>query len=594
MHRLHTTHGILIEARRYSARLIDGPPPCLIILREGVILLKLPIASGLARFGALCEELRDIRIESLDANEERVLIHAAAESADWAARRFEWVLSEDSVTFQHFANGSGRLGRCFFFSNGVSETWGSPGVPGVDYQTTIHAETVFAPRVNHGNAFYHSPTMPQNLGIHNEMPNAFFFERSMMGSYLPEQMTHLFCPPPLALVFGKGSAWASIGIAEKPGLYLFNALDYSGSRYAGGSFAVNYNGYRHLEGEFASPVAALHFGFSEFETLEQYIAWHDASGFSTTRPLANPAWHREPIFCGWAEQTWMSQRAGVGAGELCTQENYERWLVVLESRGIHPGTIVLDDKWQAGYGSFDVDTRKWPDLKGFIARQHAKGRHVLLWVPSHHTEGIPEEWCVQVNGMLAGADVTHPEYEAFLRGRIRELITDYGADGFKEDWLGGLTGEPDAVMHGALYGLEFLRRFQWILYDETHRCKPGALIETQTPHPLFRESSDVLRLNDIFYGTRGVTEMMRLRARIARIAGWPLVDCDNASATTLDEWWVYMQAQPSIGIPALYFVEKLESTFEEPTPVMWAGLAALWAQYRRDNGLEPSNPVSKE
>ena len=117
-------------------------------------------------------------------------------------------------------------------------------------------------------------------------------------------------------------------------------------------------------------------------------------------------------------------------------------------------------------------------------------------------------------------------------------------------------------MHAPLFGIEFVRRFQFILADETHKWKHDALVETQTPNPLFRESSDVLRLNDIWYGSRNVPQMMRVRARISKIAGWPLVDCDNASSTTLSEWWSYMLQQPSIGIPALYFVTRTESTKE--------------------------------
>jgi hypothetical protein len=105
------------------------------------------------------------------------------------------------------------------------------------------------------------------------------------------------------------------------------------------------------------------------------------------------------------------------------------------------------------------------------------------------------------------------------------------------------------------------------------------MVETQTPNALFRESSDVLRLNDIWYATRNVPEILRLRARIAHISGWPLVDTDNASSTTLKDWWSYMQAQPSIGIPALYFVTKTETTQESPSDEQWSALAALWRDY---------------
>ncbi len=105
------------------------------------------------------------------------------------------------------------------------------------------------------------------------------------------------------------------------------------------------------------------------------------------------------------------------------------------------------------------------------------------------------------------------------------------------------------------------------------------MVETQTTNALFRESSDVIRLNDVWYASRNVTEMMRLRARMANITGWALVDTDNASSTNLKEWWNYMQAQPSIGIPALYFVTRTETTQESPSPADWIYLTALWREY---------------
>jgi len=50
------------------------------------------------------------------------------------------------------------------------------------------------------------------------------------------------------------------------------------------------------------------------------------------------------------------------------------------------------------------------------------------------------------------------------------------------------------------------------------------MVETQTANAAFRDSSDVLRLNDIWYATRDAVGTMRERARIARISGWELVE----------------------------------------------------------------------
>ena len=190
---------------------------------------------------------------------------------------------------------------------------------------------------------------------------------------------------------------------------------------------------------------------------------------------------------------------------------------------------------------------------------------------------------------MAG-DVTNPAYESMLRDRIAHLVRDIGIDGFKEDWLGGISRQKDLVLYGDLFGIEFLRRFQAILHEETHRWKPDALIETQTPHPLFRESSDMLRLNDIWFGSRDPVTTHRIRARIARIAGWDLIDCDNASQTHAEGWWDYMLSQPSIGIPSLYFVSCTESTFETIPDFRWRYLAALWNDYIADNVSPTPSP----
>jgi hypothetical protein len=100
-----------------------------------------------------------------------------------------------------------------------------------------------------------------------------------------------------------------------------------------------------------------------------------------------------------------------------------------------------------------------------------------------HRERLDPELCVQYQGQPIVGDVSNPRYEAFLRHQIRHLMIDVGADGFKEDWIGGLAAVPGLITHGPLFGIEFLRRFQSILHDEAHACKTDALVETQTPHP---------------------------------------------------------------------------------------------------------------
>ncbi len=343
---------------------------------------------------------------------------------------------------------------------------------------------------------------------------------------------------------------------------------------------INYQG-RSTGSNFASPVAAIHFGTSPIATLASFTHWMETSGFATRNTAPDALWHHLPIFCGWGEQTTIAGAQGKPsiANTLATQANYTQWIDDLEARNVHPATIVIDDKWMTKYGTLDIDTAKWPDLKRFVDEQHAHGRHVLLWIPVASTEGLPKELAIARNGNAVVADVSNPAYEAFLRKQIHHLVADIGIDGFKEDWVGSQGNFSNVTQSQPLYGIEFVRRFQFILFDEAHRTKPDALIETQTPNPLFRESSDMLRLNDIYTGTRNVPAVMRNRAAIARAAGWSLLDTDNAATTTLAEWWSYMRAQPSIGVPSLYIVSRTVVTHEPVPAEDWQRLATLWQQY---------------
>ena len=554
-----------------SVEVIPGEPPRLAIARDGEAVFVVPVVSGLAS-DQQEEKLSAIEYSVKQSEDHHYELNATAKSSLWSSRRFTWRFFPDRIEFQQFVTGHGRLGRVYFLSDGVSNRWDNGTTPGYTWDATIYADRYFSPNPNHANQFEFNIPMPQTVGFSGGNKNG------SDSDFRPERITGIFAPPPLFLAYHLDNTWTGVGIGARPGDYLFPALEYTGSGYAGASFYADYLGYKAIDGEFASPVMAFTFAYDPLDALAAYTGWLDRSGFSTAATAHDAYWHHLPIFCGWAEQTVESVPAGQAPNKLATQANYEKWIGILEERGLPFGTIVIDDKWQKGYGTFEVDTQKWPDMEGFVAAQHAKGRHVLLWVPLAQPDGLPESLCIMVNGKCRGADVGKPEYEAWLRPRIRHLVQDIGVDGFKEDWVDAPT-VAGAPLSGGLAGIEFVRRFQGILYDETHKAKPDALVETQTVNALFRESSDVTRLNDIWYGTRNVADMMRLRARIAHISGWPVLDTDNASSTNLKEWWNYMQAQPSIGIPALYFVSKTETTQEAPTDAQWAALAGLWRSY---------------
>ena len=570
---------VIVSGPVYKAVLTTGAMPRIVLTSQQETFFRLPVVSGLST-PSNEEVISEIRILPLTTGSTGVkTLTATATSSLWQSRRFVWKFFADHIEFRQFANGEHPIERSYFFSNGVSGYFDDGTSAGIQSNTIIDADRYFAPNPNFMNQLVHTIEQPQSLGV-AASPNTEPMSRAATS--------RLFSPPPLALSFGHGDLWSSVGIGTLPGQYQFNGLEFSGEHYAGASFWVDYQG-RLKTGEFASPVAAIHFGHSGIDAMKMYVRWMDASGFSTHRTIADATWHRLPIFCGWAEQTAIAgSEAGSGtttgdvhANSLATQANYTKWVNELVQRGIPVGTVVIDDKWMKTYGGLEIDEQKWPDMKGFIDEQHAHGRHVLLWIPVAQGEGLPEKWIVRGLEKQHGlSDVSNPEYEAYLRKQIRYLVGEIGVDGFKEDWIGAPRNFSHAQQHADLFGMEFVRRFQSILFEEAHQVKPDAMIETQTPNPLFRDSSDVLRLNDIYSGTRDVVEVMKLRAQIAHLAGWALVDTDNASTTTLAEWWKYMQAQPRIGIPSLYFVTETAVTHEKPTDLQWRELGLLWTKYR--------------
>ena len=100
-----------------------------------------------------------------------------------------------------------------------------------------------------------------------------------------------------------------------------------------------------------------------------------------------------------------------------------------------PGTVVLDDKWQATYGRNEPDAEKWPDLQGWIAARHAEGRKVLLWWKAWDPEGLPPGLCVRnADGAPVALDPNNPELRAELRRAVRTMLVDLDADGFKVDF----------------------------------------------------------------------------------------------------------------------------------------------------------------
>ncbi len=166
-----------------------------------------------------------------------------------------------------------------------------------------------------------------------------------------------------------------------------------------------------------------------------------------------------------------------------------------------PGTIVIDDKWQASYGAAEPDAGAWPDLRGWIADRHARGQRVLLWWKAWDPEGIPVEETVRnAAGAAITTDPSNPSYRRRLERTVGALLGPDGldADGLKLDFTG--RGTERRVPRGArarrAWGIALLHDLLQTVYRAAKVARPDALIVAHAPNPVFADVADMVRLND--------------------------------------------------------------------------------------------------
>lgn len=346
---------------------------------------------------------------------------------------------------------------------------------------------------------------------------------------------------------------------------------------------------------------------------------HDllARGLTQCYPAASanapriPAWWLRPIYCGWGDQiTTAMWLEGIGPEArgmaYCLQGLYSRWIRRLDEAGVPLGTVTIDLGWSQA-GVWEPDTVKWPDLRGFVAEQHRAGRRVLLWLGLWQWEGLPAAWCTTQGGRRLTTDPTHPDYRAFIREKVRALLSPDGfdADGFKIDQLAWVpsqrrslagprfdkmedkpaSAEP-ILMHGDVWGCELLHLLQQDIYEAAKSVKPDALITSSTVHPYFHDTCDMVRIHDMGHVPDDIFAAMRARVDLAKAAlpGKP-VDTDDWLHTDYAMWLRYTSGSHVLGVPCTFYAERFLNNWEhEPStiPIPLEDLRQIgraWKQY---------------
>ncbi|KRV50406.1 hypothetical protein AQ490_15035 [Wenjunlia vitaminophila] len=414
----------------------------------------------------------------------------------------------------------------------------------------------------------------------------------------------------------EGERWWTLALGGPVDQLNFTQLRYLPADN-GFALRLDYEGQTRVDGAFRTPPVVLAAGHRDpYQGLRWYRGYLSARGWAPPRPddhpqpaadraqavtdapgpaaphrQPRPAWWSAPMFCGWGAQNHLAAtRRGATAPDLSTQANYDRFLDELEARGLVPGTVVIDDKWQAHYGTCEPDTTKWPDLPGWIARRQADGQRVLLWWAAWEWDGLPDELCVRnPSGQPVALDPSHPAARRVLAANVARMLGRDGlnADGLKIDFTARTPSGTALHRYGPAWGIALLHQMLAVVHAEAKRVKPDALIVTQTPHPSFADVTDMIRLNDMlrlddFEPDAPVVPQMRYRAAVAA-ASCPelLLDTDDWCAPDLTGWREYLAVKPEIGVPSLYYTTHLDRTGQALEPDDYATLREVWARAGR-------------
>ncbi|MEX2536316.1 MAG: hypothetical protein WD273_12040 [Trueperaceae bacterium] len=508
---------------------------------------------------------------------DHVALECEARSSVWRSKTYRFRCWEDRLSYEVEVEGDAKLAAVDYFGGYSSARlrWGS----GFFWSEGRFARG-FNPEPTSEERYHFAPAESMTIDT--------------TGVPVAGRDGWFFTPPPFCFGFEHSGGWLGMGVEARPGENRFNEFHYRAHRN-GFHFTLPFESQPAVAGRYLLPAIGIDFAPNEqagehgagehgagehgagehgagehggeYRALERHVASLRAQQLAPGgNSSAKPLWWSQPIFCGWGAQGHIASQCGTRAPDEARQENYELFLLQLEARDLAPGTVVLDDKWQSSYGENRVDEEKWPDLKGFIAAQHALGRKVLLWLKAWDPEGVPVEECVtNSSGRPVSVDPSNPAFERRFRESIRTMLAPqgYDADGFKLDFTARIPSSPGLRMHDdGIWGLELMKHYLQILHGEAKSVKSDALVMTHTPNPYLADVVDMIRLNDINVG-QDVSRSMPHRARIARIAcPQAIIDTDNWPVKDKATWRSYLGLQPELGVSSLYFASHIDSTGE--------------------------------
>ncbi|GAA4424539.1 hypothetical protein GCM10023169_21290 [Georgenia halophila] len=550
----------------------------------------------------------------VERTEEGAVVRARYRTTRWAEKEVRLLCRPQSLELTVTVRGRGDLtdvtllGGCAVRASGASGT----------FRSSIDFRSVFNP----------TPTEPVQV----VRPAHSTAVLGVVGDAHAGRLHAVFSPPPLCLVLGRHEAAHATDIPAGPWLALalragVEAMTFTELRYepvdGGFLLTLDYDGHTRVDGELTTPALVLRPTTDPLTAVAEHREDLIAHGLAPTSPSYPPAaWWSEPIFCGWGAQCARAPLPGAPpshpyfladlapavvpdgvpvAADVARQDVYDELLAHLADHDVVPGTIVLDDRWQAAYGTASPDVTHWPDLRAWIAARHEAGQRVLLWWKAWDPAGVPAEECVRDPwGRPVAVDPGNPAYRRRLADMAAYLVGSdgLGADGVKVDFTQRAPAGRSLRAHTGpgTWGIAALHTMLAVMYESLKTAKPDALMITHTPHPGFANVCDMVRLNDVLERDPStevvpVAAQLRFRNAVARAAlPHHLVDTDQWPMPDRAQWRAYVAEQAGLGVPALYYAEAIDRSGEPLDGTDLALVAQSWARYRsaRSTGATPT------
>ncbi len=235
------------------------------------------------------------------------------------------------------------------------------------------------------------------------------------------------------------------------------------------------------------------------DAISDSVKW--IAEVSTRYPALPPESAYWPLY-----SSWYVFRSNV------TQDAMEREIERAAKLGMR--VAILDDGWQRDRGAWEINVKKFPDMKGHVERVKKMGVKYMLWFALPHIRmdspvfekfkdkllwDGPDGW----NDYIF--DPRYPEVRKHIVNRLVELARDYGFDGFKLDFIDQFVmRNPDPPSRKNYVGCdtksvpEATEKLLKEISEALEKVRPGMLIEFRQRYigPVVRQYGNMLRAND--------------------------------------------------------------------------------------------------